>query len=115
MESSSFSVDAVRSEVSERSRKARWNGFSEFLARRRRPKRVRVLKRRNAIRSVQLSTSLGSRGTSWNAVPPTKTVHPFRINGALSILGKEPGPVTRAIIQDRRARSFFLEVPRRIE
>lgn len=65
MESSSIPVE-VRSEVSQRSRKARWNDFSEFLARRRRPKRVRVLKRRNAIRSVQLSEPLRQRGTSWN-------------------------------------------------
>lgn len=63
MESSSIPVE-VRSEVSQRSRKARWNDFSEFLARRRRPKRVRVLKRRNAIRSVQLSEPLRQRGTS---------------------------------------------------
>ena len=66
MESSSISVE-VRSDVSQaRNRKARWNGFSEFLARRRRPKRVRVLKRRNAIRSVQLCEPLRRQGTSWN-------------------------------------------------
>lgn len=74
MESSSIPVE-VRSEVSQRSRKARWNDFSEFLARRRRPKRVRVLKRRNAIRSVQLSEPLRQRGTSWNG--PRRESYPF--------------------------------------
>lgn len=74
MESSSIPVE-VRSEVSQRSRKARWNDFSEFLARRRRPKRVRVLKRRNAIRSVQLSEPLRQRGTSWN--DPRREPYPF--------------------------------------
>lgn len=60
MESSSLSIDAVRSEVSERNRRARWDGFSEFLRRRRQPKRVRVLKRRNAIRSVPAFQSLSN-------------------------------------------------------
>lgn len=49
--SRNVSLGAV--ERPERSREGTWAGFSGFLARRGPPKRVRELKRRNAIRSVE--------------------------------------------------------------